>query len=677
MRAVNSHNMWHGLLILMIFVYPILHANTPHMAYGTLQYQDGSTPASTTFQAFITDRSSEVLTHTSFGCDYSGGVWSVQVGNYPSPWSAGELLHVNFNDGAGKTGSIELSMTNDPGDNAWVTTLSVQDGTVKLLLPDTTVDRGATVQIPVYLEGLGVSDSVVAYQMTVGFDSDVLIATGALSGGTMTEPWGNPFAAPQESSMTLAGFTTNQPSTRLVPDGGRLVYLEFLVHGIPDDPISSSTEVYIEQAILYTIESNTAESQVVSNTKVGIITVQSGSNPATRNISIYPNWNLISFGIVPDPHTVPEVFGSLSISYAFGFRAVEGPMSWDVARPSFLNDLKIMDGLHGYWVKSSASIQQTWNVSGDEISINTPIPMYAGWNLIGYLPTSEDQILHSFGSIDPLFSYVSGFESGTPKVWDRQRPEFLNDLQTLHPHSGYWVKMDSARQLIYPSGGYSAAKQTTMPYTSVAFLQDSIIVTPFWCDFWGVQPDLIAEGDTIQVFDPDSVLCGEGHGTIEGGYLIHVFGDDPNTTDLDEGAIEDDTLRFVINGTETKVIDGSPVWEYGGSKQVSLELVSSGIGQQNNILPESAVLVGNYPNPFNPSTTVHYMLDKPQWVQLSVFDVSGKEVCVLLQDVQYAGSHFIQWNGHDDRGQLSASGVYIIQLQTLNLNLTHKCLLIK
>jgi hypothetical protein len=673
MRAVNPHKLYDGLLILMILFCPLLHAGTPHVAYGTLRYQDGSTPASATFQAYIIGRSSQVLTQASFGCSYSGGVWSVQCGNFPSAWSAGEILHVNFSNGSGKTGSVELSLTNDPGDNAWMTTLSVQDGTVKLSMPDVTAGRGTTAHIPVSLQGIDVSDSLVIYEMTVGFDANVLIATGASSAGTMTEHWGDPLYITPESSITVNGFTTNQPSTRLVADGGRLVYLDFLVQGIP----GSTTKMYIEEALLYTIESNTAVSHVVSNTKVGLLTVQSGSNPTTRTLQIFPNWNLISLGIVPQPNSVPEVFGSLPISYAFGFRALEGPMSWDVARPSFLNDLKIMDGLHGYWVKSTASTQQIWNVSGDAISVNTPIPMYSGWNLIGYLPTSQDQILHSLNSIDPLFSYVSGFESGSPKVWDRQKPDILNDLKILKPKLCYWVKMDSAHQLIYPSGGYSAVKATALLYSPISLLMDSVIITPFWCDFWGVQPDLVSEGDTIQVFDPDSILCGEGHGTVEGGYILHVFGDDPNTTDRDEGAVEDDTMRFVINGVETTVIEGSPVWEYGGSKPIALEVVQSGIGEENTILPESAVLVGNYPNPFNPSTTIHYILDKQQRVRLSVFDVSGQIVRVLLQNVQNAGAHFIQWDGRDDHGQLSASGVYLIQLQTLNSNLTHKCLLIK
>ena len=663
--------------IISILVGSILTAGTPHAAYGTLRYQNGSTPSSATFQAFITDRPGEVLMQSSFGCGYSDGIWSVQCGNFPSPWSAGDLLHVAFDDGAGMTGSIQLSLTNDPDDNAWMTTLSVQNGTIRLSLPDSTVNRGATVLIPVYLEGLGVPDSVVAYQMTVGFDSDVLIATGAVSEGTMTESWGNPFAAPQESSITLAGFTTNQPSTRMVADGGRLVFLEFLVQGIPSDPVSNSTEIYFEEALLYTIEANTAVSQVVSNTKVGVITVQVGSNPASRDIPVDPDWNLISLGIAPDPHTVPDVFGDLSITYAFGFRAVEGPMSWDVARPSFLNDLEILDGLHGYWIKSGESTQKIWSVSGDAIALTTPIPMYSGWNLIGYLPASSDTIPHALSSIDPLYSYVSGFESGAPKVWDREKPDFLNDLGRLNPNGGYWVKMDSATQLVYPTGGYYKPLNRDALSHSISTSMDSVIVTPFWCDFWGVQPELIAEGDTLQVFDPDSVLCGEGYGTIEGGFLIHVFGDDPNTQEIDEGATEDDTLRFTLNGAHTTVIEGAPVWEYGQSKQVALELSPSGADSDPEQLPEFMVLVGNFPNPFNPFTTIHYLLNKQQQIGLCIFDVSGKEVRTLFKGLQTAGSHIAQWDGRDDYGRRAATGVYFIELKSSEMSITHKCLLIK
>lgn len=678
MRHLNTKDRRRRLLILILLGVPTLYAGTPHMAYGTLKYQDGSTPASATFQAFVTGRSSEVLTQASFGCDYGSGIWSVQCGNFPSPWTAGERLRVNFNDGSGKTGSVELTLTHDPGDNAWVTTLSVQDGTVQLLLPDTTAERGATVRIPIYLEGLGVPDSVVAYQIRVGFDADVLIATGAFSTGTMTEPWGNPVAAPHESSMSVAGFTTNQPSARMVPDGGRLVYLEFLVHGIPDDPVSSSTEIYIDQAILYTIEANTAQSQIVSNTKVGVLTVQTGSNPATRDIPLYPDWNLLSLGIAPSPNTLPEAFGGMPIVYVFGYEAGQGPRTWVQNRP--INDLELIDGLHGYWMKSGSSSTETWHVTGDAISVVTPIPLYTGWNMVGYLPTQSDQIDHAFQTLNALYSYIMGYEGGSgPRTWVRNRP--INDLSQLDPLSGYWVKMDSAKSLVYPSSGYSFPSAS--PQKPVAVLNDTlsdIIVTPFWCDYYGPADGVLAEGDTIEALDPDGVVCGRTFLEADQAYfLIHVFGDDPTTADCDEGPAEGDTIRFTINGTEAAVDSGDATWQNMQSKQIRLsDAVQNHIAPVLDARPGTPVLHQNFPNPFNGETFISFQLQSESRVTLKIYDSRGRVVRTLLTgEMQERGLHRVKWSGNTQNGNRVSSGLYFYQLIVGEAHFSGKMILLQ
>ncbi|HDQ44015.1 MAG TPA: hypothetical protein ENN17_00775, partial [bacterium] len=275
-----------------------LQGGTPHLGYGTLRYADGTTPASVTFSSYVTARPAERLTQSSFGCSYSGGTWTVQVGNFPTAWRAGEILHVDFNDGAGKTGSVELSLTNEPADDAGKTVLS-QNPVAKLLLPDIRASRGSQVDIPVSLQGLGIPDSILGYQITLKFDPAVLIALDAKSTGTMTQNWGEPTVAPREDRIVIAGFTANTP---LVPAEGRLVYATFLVHGVPTNPASYATAILFEDAMLYVQRNNAIQEVIVSHIKTGTVTVDPGTNPATRDIAIAPGWNLISLGIAPSPN---------------------------------------------------------------------------------------------------------------------------------------------------------------------------------------------------------------------------------------------------------------------------------------------------------------------------------------------------------------------------------------
>ncbi|MCB0156453.1 MAG: T9SS type A sorting domain-containing protein [Anaerolineae bacterium] len=78
--------------------------------------------------------------------------------------------------------------------------------------------------------------------------------------------------------------------------------------------------------------------------------------------------------------------------------------------------------------------------------------------------------------------------------------------------------------------------------------------------------------------------------------------------------------------------------------------------------PESFVLHGNFPNPFNPSTTIRYELFKPANVLLIIFDLLGNEIKTLFQSRQNAGEYNWVWDGTNGENMPVSSGVYIYQL---------------
>ncbi len=70
------------------------------------------------------------------------------------------------------------------------------------------------------------------------------------------------------------------------------------------------------------------------------------------------------------------------------------------------------------------------------------------------------------------------------------------------------------------------------------------------------------------------------------------------------------------------------------------------------------------PNPFNPSTTIRYDLPEAAHVRLAVFDLAGREVAVLRDGVQAAGSHAARWDGLDAAGRSVGAGTYLLRLST-------------
>ncbi|MCC5942616.1 MAG: T9SS type A sorting domain-containing protein [Balneolaceae bacterium] len=93
---------------------------------------------------------------------------------------------------------------------------------------------------------------------------------------------------------------------------------------------------------------------------------------------------------------------------------------------------------------------------------------------------------------------------------------------------------------------------------------------------------------------------------------------------------------------------------------------------ESNSLPTSYSLNQNYPNPFNPSTTIRYELPVQSDVQLAVYDLTGRQVALLVNGMVEGGRHTVQFDGSG-----LASGVYIYRLQAGGQLLTRKLTLIK
>jgi len=89
-------------------------------------------------------------------------------------------------------------------------------------------------------------------------------------------------------------------------------------------------------------------------------------------------------------------------------------------------------------------------------------------------------------------------------------------------------------------------------------------------------------------------------------------------------------------------------------------------------IPNQFELLPNYPNPFNPQTTIEYTLPKTSQVQLSVYNMLGQRVQILVNHRQTAGRHLVQW----ESDQFS-SGVYFCRLSCPDHQQTHKMLLVK
>jgi hypothetical protein len=116
-------------------------------------------------------------------------------------------------------------------------------------------------------------------------------------------------------------------------------------------------------------------------------------------------------------------------------------------------------------------------------------------------------------------------------------------------------------------------------------------------------------------------------------------------------------------------------WNNDGDKKYSRNLgLNTGIELSTNVVspvlerpegsgvPAGFSLEPNYPNPFNPSTTIRYSLNVLSEVRLTVYDASGRKVRTLFEGTDVPGERSRQWNGLDDNGSPVPTGVYICRI---------------
>ena len=85
----------------------------------------------------------------------------------------------------------------------------------------------------------------------------------------------------------------------------------------------------------------------------------------------------------------------------------------------------------------------------------------------------------------------------------------------------------------------------------------------------------------------------------------------------------------------------------------------------------------NYPNPFNPETTIRFSVPTSGNVKIDIYNIRGQRVTTLLNETLNYGHHSAVWNGTDSNGRSVGSGVYFYRIHAGGENVTNRMLLMK
>ena len=138
-------------------------------------------------------------------------------------------------------------------------------------------------------------------------------------------------------------------------------------------------------------------------------------------------------------------------------------------------------------------------------------------------------------------------------------------------------------------------------------------------------------------------------GSITGTVKFFVV---PTADNLEEG---DEIIRLVgtidgLEGDEVAITISDP-----GAAKAAKTVVQT--------RPEAFALADNFPNPFNPATTIKYELPQAADVELTVYNVVGQAVRTLVAEYQSAGRYAVEWDATNDSGHSLSSGLYFYRLQ--------------
>ena len=174
--------------------------------------------------------------------------------------------------------------------------------------------------------------------------------------------------------------------------------------------------------------------------------------------------------------------------------------------------------------------------------------------------------------------------------------------------------------------------------------------------------------------DPLAVLIQGFRTTVRGNSVeVHweVWSDEPLESFVLYRSEDDSHFTVLVEGPFIQTIRSFVDMRVVPGKTYHYQLVIRSRSGRETRSPEAivtvpavaATLAQNRPNPFNPVTTIEYVLLARTRVALGVFDATGMRVARLDQGVRPAGVHRVEWDGRDARGRSLGSGVYIYRLE--------------
>ncbi len=392
----------------------------------------------------------------------------------------------------------------------------------------------------------------------------------------------------------------------------------------------------------------------------------------TRCIALHEGWNLISWNLDTPDDDVETIIADIKgcIYGIYGFE--EGAGTYDPELPQF-STLTSLDHLHGYWFRMECDTVLC--IEGTKAAPGTSIALEPNWNLVSYLPDVDDAPEIALQSMISDLVVALGFDNGGLS-YDPANPE-LATLEFMKRDFGYWLKTTAAGTLTYPGPAPLAGHNPLLTSSfKAAPMSQNLVPTREWANLYGdrltIDGELLTAGSVVEVFDEHGILCGAALVGADGRLNFTPIYFDDKSTDRDEGVDYGGIVSISVDGEPTE-----QSFVVGGFGEAVRATAFTSLLRLNDALPSTFALEQNYPNPFNPSTMIEFSVPSATHATVEIFNLLGERVNVLVDRYLPAGHYSVTWQGDDQLGRTTASGIYFYRLSAGDFTVTRKMMLVK
>ena len=149
------------------------------------------------------------------------------------------------------------------------------------------------------------------------------------------------------------------------------------------------------------------------------------------------------------------------------------------------------------------------------------------------------------------------------------------------------------------------------------------------------------------------------------------------TASIQSGKVEYQPSTVLTNGMHHVTVSvGNPAG-FVMTESWSFRVTVTQLSEAEHVAPLQMQLLQNFPNPFNISTCIPYMLDRITDVEITIYDIDGRQIQDFYIAAQSTGVHNLKWNGTDSMGRPVASGIYLYRLRTGSYEAWRRLVLLK